>query len=160
MITRRSVLGMFAQAPFAVCGFGRKETRRYHRDYYIFFTGWKSCMNSDFQVGQWIGWPVYPNGDREYRRDNKYPFLVASVPGQSAAYAKGATFDISIYPNQKPIHFAKTPEQDKEVESLKGKKRLIAMIDCVLDSGKENLEIWDWDEILDKKGLKEIYASL
>ena len=165
LMSRRSLLGFIGLSPLAAIAVARAEYEdrtpqaskelggEIYRDYRMFFTGWKRSQSSDLLVGQWIGYPVYrtPLGIK-YRPDGMYPYLVSSVPGAASAYVRGDCFNICLLEGQ-VYTTLKTSEPVKDAESMKGKKRLIEMIDSVRTSGMKNLEIGHWNDLFMRRGI-------
>jgi hypothetical protein len=134
--------------------FSKEDLGIYYHGYRMHFTGWKECQNDDNIVGQWVGYPcLRPKAPIAFRQDSKYPYLVSSVPGDHRAYLRGDNFNICPKGDQFHINWRTVSETEKEIESNKGKKRLMAMIDAVMDSGMKNLSVHGWNEYLYNQGV-------
>jgi hypothetical protein len=157
------VLGTIIAAPVAIARaeyedrtpqFSKEDGGIYYHGYRMHFTGWKETQGDDNIVGQWVGYPVLrPKAPIAYRKDSKYPFLYSSVPGANSAYLKGSRFDICPQGDQNFVNWRTASETEKEVESNKGKKLLMAMIDAVMNSGMKNLSVNGWNKYLYSQGV-------
>lgn len=60
------------------------------------WTGWKGSVESDWRVGQWLGWPLAGMGQPDF--PDREPYLYVNVPGfVGGVYLPGAVFNLSSY---------------------------------------------------------------
>ncbi len=173
MITRRGFFSFLASLPFIGAIFAKQEilertppdldasggswdTLQQYRGYKIKFTGWKQCQNTDTEAAQWVGYPIPPEpipvdvGPQFF--DDAFPYLVAPCPGLPEAFRRGANFDIKPRRGETEIVWL-DGEKFKDKSKKKSGRRLIRMIDAVMDSGKRGLKINEWNELLQSKGI-------
>ncbi len=102
-----------------------------YRGYLISWTGWKPIPNQDYEACQWIG---------RLMRQSAIPILLhASSPGFEGCHVPGYTFNICLFPGQKPIASQSSPAERKR-ESKRCKLRLFDLIDWVVDCGLDIAE--------------------
>jgi hypothetical protein len=156
MLTRRSFVGLFGLLPvFGVAKSSSKkeyldgvnpEAKTFYRGYHIKWTGWKQAQGHDLEFGQWIAYPCFR--EEEWTDlDNSRPFLVVSSPGRSGIFNRGDCFDLTLQPDQIVITWNTKPAVKERIRKYHG-RRLIKMIDRVMDSGKRGLSYQQWDEII------------
>lgn len=158
MLSRRKFLASLSVVPVLTGAIARAEYEdrtpqmlknfgELYRKYRLLWTGWKEAQSNDFLVGQWIAYPCYPFPlSKIMRNDSKYPKLYSSVPGSAGRFYGGDYFDISLQGHQKMICLA-TEESIRDMEMRKGKKFIMQLVDCVMDSGKHSLPPMEWNDM-------------
>jgi len=121
-----------------------------YREYKIKWTGWKLTQKDDTAVGQWVAYPTTSKAPPGSPVDMSRPYLYSSTPGCYGSVPRGGTFDIAKRQGQVVVLSTTRPEI-KAREMKKAGRKLIKMIDAVMDSGKRDLTVLEWNDFLRKK---------
>ena len=160
--SRRSFIGFLAGLPLIGMAFGKTTPTedevidgfdpsfpQIYRGYQIKWTGWKLTQKNDSAIGQWLAYPT-TNNIPGSPMDMSLPYLYSSTPGYYGSVPRGGTFDIERRRGQVVVLSTTRPEI-KAREMKKAGRKLIKMIDVVMDSGKRDLSVMDWNDLLRKK---------
>jgi hypothetical protein len=160
-ISRRAFASFLASIPFIGSVFaGSREDEvldgldpaltQIYRGYGVRWSGWKLTQKNDSAVGQWTAYPTTSKAPPWSPMDASRPYLYASTPGCYGSVLRGGTFDIVKRQGQVVVLSTTRPEI-KDREMKKAGKILIRMIDVVMDSGKRNLTVLEWNDLLRRK---------